>query len=164
LNAPITSIGNSTLQFDTVAGATTGKGPTLAKGCQLNAGTVQVGSPALPNNAIAKATFDMPPGGTRRGLNVSGDQAQKQGTVDHLAGDENLSGRLQIGHWPSETSTYNLNGGNVNLTALRLGHFLFPPPFLSNKVAFYLGIDGTGIFNQSGGTLSTNFIVLDNRG
>ncbi len=165
LNAPITATGNVNLQLDTVAGTTNGKGATLTQSINLNAGTIQVGSPALANGAIAKATIDLAAGNAlAAGSFFMGDQAQKQALVDHLAGDVNLSGRLQIGHWPSETSVYNLGGGTLNLTGAAPAAFPFSTAVSEQLGGVYLGIDGTGVLNQTGGTLSTNFIVLDNRG
>ena len=165
LNSPITATGNVTLQLDTVAGTATGKGVTVTQGINLNAGNIQVGSPAIANGAVAKATIDLAVGNAlAAGSFFLGDQAQKQASVDHLAGDVNLSGRLQIGHWPSETSVYNLAGGNVNLTAAAPAAFPFSTAVSEQQGGVYLGIDGTGVLNQTGGTLTTNFIVLDNRG
>ena len=71
---------------------------------------------------------------------------------------------LRVAHWPSEVSTYNLSGGTIT--------FSQPPGSGSPSTSAdpevaggtYVGIDGVGIFNQSGGSMSTPWVVLDNRG
>ena len=103
------------------------------------------------------------------------------GVVNQTDGALNVVGQLRVGHFGTETSTYNMNGGTVTLTGAS--------PTLSPSTAgagganatgdnninggatatihgggIYLGIDGTGIMNHTGGTVTTNWIVLDNRG
>jgi fibronectin-binding autotransporter adhesin len=130
----------------------------------LNGGNLQVGTAAIPNGATAKATIELAPGETiATGSFFVGEQNQKQGLVDHLSGDVTVSGRLQIGHWPNETATYNLTGGSLNLTAAAPATFPYTITASEQAGGIYLGVDGAGVMTQSGGTLTTNFIVLDNR-
>jgi fibronectin-binding autotransporter adhesin len=95
------------------------------------------------------------------------------GEVSGSGGTVNQSGpgssttvltNLRVGHYGSETSTYNLVNGSVNLTAANPGTNPFTGGATEQNGGIYLGIDGTGLFTQSGGTVNTNFVVLDNRG
>lgn len=116
------------------------------------------------------------------GYFTTGEAANSSGTVNQATGSTvNVTEQLRLGHFGTETSTYNMNGGDLTLTG--------DSPSLSPSTAaaggagttgdnninatnpttivgggIYLGIDGTGIFNQNAGTVSTNWIVLDNRG
>jgi autotransporter-associated beta strand protein len=161
LNAPVTSAGNTTFQADTLAGATNGKGLVLTSSVNLNGGAFQVGSPAIANNAIAQLTIET--GGSISANTVFlGEQANKQAAVDQTGGSVNVATQMRIGHWPTETSTYTMSGGDLSVTPAAGGTF----PFGSSEQdgGIYLGIDGTGVLNQTGGAISTNWIVLDNRG
>lgn len=94
-----------------------------------------------------------------------GESSGNSGTIDqNLGSTVNVINQLRIGHWPSETSVYNLMGGNVNITSASLATNPYQSGVLEINGGVYLGIDGTGVFNISGGTLNTNWIVLDNRG
>jgi autotransporter-associated beta strand protein len=161
LSAPVTSTGNTTFQADTLAGTTNGKGLVLNNTVNLNAGAFQVGSPALANNAIAKLTIET---GALISANTVflGEQANKQAAVDQTGGTVNAALHMRIGHWPTETSTYSISGGDLNVTAPAGAAFPFGTGEQDGGI--YLGIDGTGILNQTGGSISTNWIVLDNRG
>ena len=103
------------------------------------------------------------------------------GVVNQTGGAMNVLGQLRVGHFGTLTATYNMNGGSIMLTGAS--------PNLTPSTAgagaanatgdnningdatptihgggIYLGIDGAGIFNHNGGTVTTNWIVLDNRG
>ena len=56
---------------------------------------------------------------------------------------------VRIGHWPSETSTYTLANGTLQITA--------------EGGLLAMGTDGTGIFTQTGGTLVAPGIVVNQR-
>jgi autotransporter-associated beta strand protein len=161
LNAPVTSTGNTTFQADTLAGTTNGKGLVLTGPVNLNGGAFQVGSPAIANNAIAKLTIE-----TGASINANtvflGEQANKQAAVDQSGGSVNVLTQMRIGHWPTETSTYTMSGGDLTVA----GAAGAASPFGTSEQngGIYLGIDGTGVLNQTGGSISTNWIVLDNRG
>jgi len=96
-------------------------------------------------------------------FDVGSESGGTNATVNQFAGSTvTLSNRINLGHWGSNTSTYNMAGGTLTLSAAAP----VSSPSAASEVAggIYLGIDGTGVFNHSGGTVSTNFLVLDNRG
>ena len=73
-----------------------------------------------------------------------------------------VNSHMRVGHWPNNTSVYNLSGGTFATTP---NPGLATNPFGGAEVAggIYLGVDGTGVMNQSGGTVTTDWVVLDNR-
>lgn len=94
-----------------------------------------------------------------------GDQANFAGIVNQSNGTVNVINQVRIGHYPTETSNYNISGGSFNITAAAPGAFPFATTGTTEQNGgIYVGVDGTGNLTQSGGTVSTNFIVLDNRG
>ncbi len=73
---------------------------------------------------------------------------QTGGTVTTSGVDGEGNG-IRVGHWPSETSIYNLSGGTLTI---------------GNNAELALAIDGTGIFNLSGtGVLNTRTFVVNAR-
>jgi autotransporter-associated beta strand protein len=112
----------------------------------------------------------------------AGDSANNSGTINQATGSTvDILGQVRVGHFGTNTSTYNLSGGSLTLSgaspntspstagggnATTLGdnnlNLTNPTTIVGGGV--YLGVDGTGIFNHTGGTLTTNWIVLDNRG
>ncbi|HOM18719.1 MAG TPA: autotransporter-associated beta strand repeat-containing protein, partial [Thermoguttaceae bacterium] len=58
-------------------------------------------------------------------------------------------GALRIGHWPNETSTYYLSGGNLVIQNAEAG--------------ILLATDGNGTFYQTGGTANATFVKLNTR-
>ena len=111
-----------------------------------------------------------------------GDAANGNATATQAAGTTvNVVGQVRVGHFGTESSVYNMNGGTLTLTGASPA--LTPSTVGAGAVSatgdnninaaaipaivgggIYLGIDGTGVLNQSGGTVTTNWIVLDNRG
>ena len=91
-----------------------------------------------------------------------GQTASQGGVANQSGGTVNVGSRLQIGHYPSETSTYTLSSGVINITAANPGST--PSAGTEQNGGIYLGVDGTGELIQSGGTINTKFVVLDNRG
>ena len=111
-----------------------------------------------------------------------GDSANGSAVVNQTAGATvNVLGQVRVGHYATETSTYNLSGGTLTLTGASPN--LTPSTAAGGGASatgdnningtatatihgggVYLGLDGTGILNHTGGTLTTNWIVLDNRG
>ena len=111
-----------------------------------------------------------------------GNAAGAAGTVNQAAGTTlTVANQFRVGHWPRATSVYNLNGGTITLT----GDSPFNSPSTAgggganatgdnnieaaatNQIVgggIYLGNDGHGIFNHNSGSVTTNWIVLDNRG
>ena len=72
---------------------------------------------------------------------------QTGGTVTTTAGDGENNG-IRIGHWPSETSTYNLSGGTLTI---------------GGGAELGIAIDGTGIYNQTGGVMNATTVVVNCR-
>ena len=79
-------------------------------------------------------------------------------TVNHIAGDLAVSNDIRIGHWSSATSVYNLSGGSITQPDTVTN------PTDEGQANLFLGIDGTGVLNQSGGVINTTSMVLDGRG
>ena len=121
-------------------------------------GQIRVGP--LSNGSI----FNIDPGATVSVGNLHiGEANNSSATVNQAAGSTvSVVNQLRVGHWSTETSVYNLTGGSIAMTG--------PSPAANpsgtgeQNGGIYVGIDGQGIFNQTGGTVSTNFVVLDNRG
>ncbi len=86
-----------------------------------------------------------------------GEQTGRTGEVQQDGGAVTVSQQMRVGHWPSNTSTYTINGGTLSLTGTPAGG-------TEQNGILYVGIDGTGIFNQTGGTVTASGMVLDNRG
>jgi fibronectin-binding autotransporter adhesin len=172
---------------------------TLGTAAPLSGGTVRIGQ--TRPNALATLTgtltgerFWVSSGQNNATLNLGGtaalkfnafnlsESANNSATVNHPDGAKvEVVGQLRVGHYGTETSTYNLSGGTLTLsgaspnnspsTAAAGGNgtngdnnlnTLNPQQIVGGGV--YLGNDGTGIMNHTGGTLATNWIVLDNRG
>ena len=128
------------------------------------------------------ATLNILPGATVRAnyLGIS-ETAGMSGTVNQSGGDVGVVGQVRVGHFGTNTSVYNMSGGQLTLTgaspaltpstagaggANATGDNNIPGGAISVIAGggIYLGIDGTGVFNQTGGTVTTNWVVLDNRG
>lgn len=73
---------------------------------------------------------------------------QTGGTLT-ITGDSGENAAIRIGHWGSETSTYNLSGGVLNITS--------PTGDLA------IATDGTGIFNQTGGEAFAPGVMVNHR-
>jgi autotransporter-associated beta strand protein len=114
-------------------------------------------------------------------MGVSDTASGFSGTVNQTGGDVTIINQLRLSHWGNSTGTYNLTGGTLTLTGASPNN---SPSTAASGVAntvgdnnlnglavntilgggTYIGIDGNGIMNHSGGTFTTNWIVLDNRG
>ncbi|NWK56513.1 autotransporter-associated beta strand repeat-containing protein [Verrucomicrobiaceae bacterium N1E253] len=79
-------------------------------------------------------------------------------TVHHSAGDLTVTNDIRIGHYGSETSVYNQSGGTVTQADT------VTSPTNEGQANLFLGIDGTGEYHLSGGTLNTTSLVMDGRG
>lgn len=145
-------------------------------GAVVNAGTVRVSTAALNNSTI---NFN---GGTFNAFSVGlGEVGSGSGTVNHTGSTVNIDTQLRVGHFGNETSTYNISGGSLtmtgaspNLTPSTAGggsanvtgdnniNALAANTLVGGGI--YIGVDGQGTFNHTGGTVTTNWFVLDNRG
>jgi autotransporter-associated beta strand protein len=155
LNGGIPTTG-ATLSFGTVDGLTA---TTVTSGPI----SLAAGGGGTPIGNTAGAVLNIHGGTTLTGGSLQlGEQLGSGATVNQFGGSASVA-RILVGHWGSETSIYNLSDGTLNITD--------PAPGTTPSVGgselsggIYLGVDGTGIFNQSGGTVSTNYVLLDSRG
>jgi fibronectin-binding autotransporter adhesin len=129
------------------------------------------------NLNVASGTNGTPTGNTTGAtLNISGtasvtvntsfligEQNTSNGFVNQTGGDITVGGQFRIGHWPNNTSVYNMSAGTLTMTGFP-SQFPYQTGVAETNGGLYLGIDGTGVFNQSGGVVKTGFVVLDNRG
>lgn len=90
-----------------------------------------------------------------------GDQSGVAGTVNMSGGSVTILNQVRFGHYSNNTSVFNLSGGNLSITTTPAAE---PSGTGENNGTLYLGVDGTGVINHSGGTLNTAAVVLDNRG
>ncbi|WCJ60855.1 autotransporter-associated beta strand repeat-containing protein [Fontisphaera persica] len=91
--------------------------------------------------------------------NISG----TTGDVVQDGGDVFITLEMRVGHWPNNTSSYLLGGGTLNITNVPAGVVNQNAVAEQNGI-LYIGIDGTGIFTQTGGVAIAHGIVLDGRG
>jgi fibronectin-binding autotransporter adhesin len=172
---PATLIRASVLVNSTGTGLNVGAN-TIDLSDGIAGGIIQVG------NAVANSSMTIPAGAViDTGRFNLGEAANVGGMVTQTGGTVNVINQLRVAHFGTNTSTYNLSGGTVtltgaspNLTPSTSGaggdgttgdnniNALNPQVVLGGGV--YIGIDGMGLFNHSGGTLTTNWMVLDNRG
>ncbi len=163
-------------------------------GGQLRVAQARAGAILNTNGVVTTEQFRVSTGQTGGVLNINagsvisanafnlGEVANGSAVANQAAGTSvTVLGQLRVGHFGTETSIYNLNGGTVTLT----GEAPFNSPSTAgagganttgdNNInalpantivggGIYLGIDGTGIFNHQAGSVTTNWIVLDNRG
>lgn len=167
-------------------------GPLL--GGQIRIAQGRAGSILNTNGVVTAEQLRVSTGQTGGVLNINagsavtanafnlGEVANGSALVNQAAGSSvTVVGQLRCGHFGTETGIYNLNGGTLTLTG--------DSPNLSPSTAgagganatgdnnlnalpantvvgggIYLGIDGNGIFNHNSGSVTTNWIVLDNRG
>ena len=167
-------------------------GPLL--GGQIRIAQGRAGSILNTNGVVTTEALRVSTGQTGGVLNINagsavnanafnlGEIANGSALVNQAAGSSvTVVGQLRCGHFGTETGIYNLNGGTIILTG--------DSPNLSPSTAaagganatgdnninalpansivgggIYLGIDGNGIFNHNSGSVTTNWIVLDNRG
>jgi fibronectin-binding autotransporter adhesin len=151
--------GRANLQLNTQGTGFTTNGNTIDLSDGTNAGQIQVGTNV--NGAIVNfngaSVIDV-------GNFFLGDQTNFSATVNQNDTTSVTSiGRLQIGHFPTETSNYNMNGGSIDMALAAPATFPYTTGSTEQLGGIYLGIDGTGNFTQTGGFVTTNFMVLDNR-
>jgi autotransporter-associated beta strand protein len=90
-----------------------------------------------------------------------GENTGLSGTINQTAGSVNALIDIRVGHFTTNLSTYNFSGGTITLPTTPASE---PSAAAEVSGALYVGVDGTGIFNQTNGTLNAAGIVLDNRG
>jgi autotransporter-associated beta strand protein len=128
----------------------------------INGGTVHVAGRAGGGNGVANSLLNIGAGSVLdAGSLWLGEGANLTATVDQTGGTVTLINQLRVGHYPAN-GFYNLSGGSVTFTGASPA--ANPSGTGEQNGGIYLGIDGTGVLNQSAGTVTTNFVVLDNRG
>jgi autotransporter-associated beta strand protein len=180
--------------FDDDGGTITLGVAAPASGGRIRIGATRANALATVTGTITSEVIQLAGGQNNATLNINngasltanqlyvGDSNNNSGTVNQATGTTvNVVGQVRVGHFTTNTSTYNLSGGALTLTgdtpnnspstAAGGGANLNGDNNLNTLAAnqilgggVYLGNDGTGIFNHTGGTLTTNWIVLDNRG
>jgi autotransporter-associated beta strand protein len=131
----------------------TGAGLVVDGSAGINiGGSIEVGR-FVPGKMILKDGASV-----TAGRILLGNPASVTGDVVQEGGDVVVSLEARVGHWPTETSTYLMGGGTLNLTNKPTN------PDAEKFGILYIGIDGTGIFTQTGGVVSAHGVVLDNRG
>ncbi|GAA5121371.1 autotransporter-associated beta strand repeat-containing protein [Luteolibacter yonseiensis] len=130
----------------------------------INGGTISVGNAVTGAvlNIDAGATIEIRHMGVGDGAGFSSTVNQTGGSVAINGANTDATNNLRLGHWATETSTYNLTGGTLSFGSAP--STATPSATAELAGGIYVGVDGTGIFNQSGGTVTTNYVVLDNRG
>ena len=152
--------------LNTAAGVlTTGATLNLASGAVVNVGTLSLaaGGNTAPLGNTANATLNIAAGTTLNAASIFlGDQSGSGGNVNQSGGDVSISTQMRIGHWPNNTSNYAISGGTLALNGAA-GTFPYTTGGTEQNGGIYVGIDGAGFLTQSGGTVTTAFLVLDNR-
>lgn len=148
------------VEIDTIGTGVTLNGGTidlLLTSTNAAAGLLRVGQVA--NNAL----LNIDAGSTvKTGRFYLGEAASFAGNVNQTGGNVTVSDHLDIGRWGNEISTYNLSAGTLTLNNTNPGSSPASTT-VEQSGGVYLGLDGVGILNQSGGTLTTPWIVVDNR-
>lgn len=93
----------------------------------------------------------------------AGDQSGVSGTVNMSGGTVSVINQVRFGHYANNTSVFNMSGGNLTISATPASEPSTAGSTEQNGT-LYLGVDGTGVMNHSGGTLNVPAVVLDNRG
>ncbi|NQT41280.1 MAG: autotransporter-associated beta strand repeat-containing protein, partial [Planctomycetes bacterium] len=88
-------------------------------------------------------------GGNGGGSNINGTINQYDGTTVTTTGVTAENNGLRLGHYPGGNVTYNLMGGTLTI---------------GDNRDLSAATDGTGWFNQTGGTLNVERIVVNKRG
>ncbi|MBN2506720.1 MAG: immunoglobulin domain-containing protein [Verrucomicrobia bacterium] len=118
-------------------------------------GNVEVGRD-VPGKLIVQGTAS-----ARMGHLMLGNPASMPGDVVQTGGDVTVNYSMRVGHWPTETSTYTMEGGQLTLVGTPGGAAFGTS---EQNGVLYIGVDGTGIFTQKGGTVRAHGLGLDNRG
>jgi autotransporter-associated beta strand protein len=165
VSGPLTA---NTLQVGALnTGATTRNAVlNLTSGAVVNVNSIGLGNGGntAPLGNTNGAVMNIGPGVTLNSATVFhlGEQNSSSGTVNQTGGDVTVAQHMRIGHWPNNTSTYTISGGT--LTVANNNTATNPSGTVEQNGGIYLGIDGIGVVNQSNGTVTSDWIVLDNRG
>ena len=148
---------------------------TTGTGLTLNGGTIDllnsintVGGTLRVANSVAGSILNIDAGSTvRAGQITIGDSstptANVGGTINQTGGTVTILNQIMVGRYATEASVYNLSGGTI--TMVNAAPSSAPYSAAVNTYAnggIYVGGDGVGTFNQSGGTVTTPWVVIDN--
>lgn len=140
---------------------------TLGAGFSTGAHTIDVGEQIRVGGNLNGAVLNIGAGAkVNAGWIYTGNAANNSTVVNQSGGDVVVAEHVRIAHWPSETSVWNMSGGSLTLLGVP-GSPTDGGPGIANNEApgmLYVGVDGQGVFNQTGGTVSAYGVVLDNRG
>lgn len=123
-------------------------------GGQLRVGTVTNGSILNIDNGATISVGNL----------YVGEAANMSGTANQAAGSTvTVNNQVRVGDFATETSVYNLGAAPLTISGPSPAATPSTSGSTEQNGGIYVGIDGQGIFNQNGGTVTTNFVVLDNR-
>jgi fibronectin-binding autotransporter adhesin len=161
-SGPLTLPGVNTVASIVARGHSDGSPLILPAGSATTlTGTLVVGQNAGVGVSVAR----IEPGAFVWVANISvGDSPNTAtGMVHQAGGTVVVSNLCRVGHWPTSISSYVLGGGALTLVGT--------PTNVVNQSGvgeqpgvLYLGVDGTGVFTQTGGVASAHGLVLDARG
>lgn len=163
---------NATLMFSrsdalTLDGGISGVGNlyvNVASGLVVHAGSPITGRQSIQVPYNGAGAMIVQPGASIDCTNLHlGNQANFPGLVTQHGGDVVVGANLRVAHWPNETSIYRMGGGTLTITN-NPGVPLYTTGTTEQPGALYIGIDGTGLFIQTGGVVRCAGVVLDNRG
>jgi autotransporter-associated beta strand protein len=135
-------------------------------GFTLNGKSVTVREQVRVGSSASGTSFNIDSGTITAAQFFTGNAATNSSTVNQTGGTVTLSGEVRVAHFPTETSVWNLSGGTLTLTGTPTANPFFTTGSTEGTTGMgtlYLGIDGQGIFNQTGGTVNAAAVVLDNR-
>jgi len=156
---------------------------TLASGANVSVTgiTIAGGGTQLPGHTSG-ASLTVAAGATLNATQFlfGGDGVTNSSTTT-ISGDVTVGQQVRMGHLSNETSTCNMMGGSLTLsgdsplntpstagagsnTVTGDNNINVTNPATLAGGGIYIGIEGQGVFNHNAGTVTTNWIVLDNRG
>ena len=151
----------------------------LNSGATVNVGTARMGIGTAIN---ANSTLNINNGASFTAFSLGlGEVNSGNAIVNQATGSTvSIDSQLRVGHFGTLAAVYNMNGGSLTMTGAS--------PTLTPSTAgagaanatgdnninalavaalvgggIYIGVDGQGVFNHTGGTVTSNWIVLDNR-
>ncbi|QOV89751.1 autotransporter-associated beta strand repeat-containing protein [Humisphaera borealis] len=156
-NGVAINLGGGALQFGTQAGRT---GATGSFNGNVTVGAINVGT------ASTGAVMNILPGANiaNSGNFFLGEAANMSGTVIQSGGDVSVGTHVRVGHFSTNTSAYTISAGTLTVANINTATDPSTSGTTEQNGGIYLGIDGTGTMAHSGGTVTTDWIVLDNRG
>lgn len=139
----------------------------LGTGLTLNGKTVDIGEQIRLGGNLNGAVLNIDASSTvNAGFIFTGNATNNSTILNQSGGTVTVDGHVRIAHWPTETSVWNMSGGTLNITGIPTSPSDGGPGGGLNEAPgmLYVGVDGQGFFNQSGGEVSAYGLVIDNRG